>query len=200
MRVDVLLKEIEIKENGSSQKSYGGLMLVNLLPQGDVQAMNPAGRQLDLRDDMRLSLPDDYSRQFELRTTLTGQSWLEVQVISVQDFGYFEGLIKEIVDILAGAIKSKNPLPFGNSLIDKLSDYIKKGSPTLVAVGKSDYFRESDGAQTITVDLVAPNDIYVEIVDIDPITHLPRTAAPGRELALAKNASNGKVTFSVQPA
>lgn len=193
MNVDVLLEQVALVRNGSSRESCPGLVLVSRMPPGTVHAAHPAGRKLELKDNMRLDLPDDYREQFEMRASLTGKSWLQVQVISLHDFGLMGDLIGDLLELA----KKDWPLPVGSSLLDLLSNDVKKGSPQVIAAGRSEVFTAKHLPGPIRIDLVAPSDVLGDSADRDPVTGVPTDQPPARPTLIAKGTANGSVTLKV---
>ena len=193
MKVDVLLEKILLAENGSAKKSCPGLVLVKLFPVGEVQQANAGGRKVDLQDKVDI-LYSGYQEQFELRANVTGRSWIEVQVISVTEFGF---LGKLIVDLLALGKKSW-PLPIGTSLIDAVSEDVKKGAPQVVAFGKSGVLSPDSIIAPLRIDMETPFDV-LDYACRDPITNMPVECVQ-RSVLLEKGKPNGSVFLNIEAA
>lgn len=196
MKIDVLLQQVTIRENGTSSQSCPGLMVVNWLPPGEVQVLNPGGRKLTLQNNLQKNISDDYRTQFEMRATVTGKSWLEVQIISMHDPGFFDLLI----DDLANLAKKGWPLPIGASLFDRVSNDIKKGRPQVIASGKSEVFPADSIPKSVTIALTAPADLLEEASNLDPITRMPTDLPVERKVLLPKDSPNGSIRFELSPA
>ena len=193
MKVDVLLERVLVAENGSTRKSCPGLVLVKFFPVGEVQQANAGGRKVDLQDNVDI-LYSGYQAQFELRANVTGRSWIEVQVISVIDFG---ALGKLIIDLLALGKKSW-PLPVGTFLIDAVSEDVKKGAPQVVAFGKSGVLSADSIIAPLRIDMEAPSDV-LDYACRDPVTNMPVECAQ-RSVLLEKGKPNGSVFLSIEAA
>lgn len=193
MKVDVLLQELQVPENGTSLKSCPGLMVVTWMPPGEVQVVNAGGRKLVLKDNMKFRPAEDYRDQLELRANVTGKSWVEVQIVSMHDFGLLGLLSGELIE----RAKKGWPLPLGASLLDKVSEDVKKGAPQVIAAGRSRVLAADAIPASVTVDLSAPADVLGEMISRDPITNMPTDEPAEREVLLAKGANNGKVTFEL---
>ncbi len=189
--VDVLLQEIVISENGSTKKPCPGLVLIRWYPPGNVQAVNPGGRRVALQASVPISFAD-YREQFEMRPAMTGNSWIEVQVVSMTDFGLLGKLMGEIL----GLAKQNWPFPIGSSLFDGISDDIKKGTPQVIACGRSDIFSAGSIPSVIKIELEAPNDVLGDMgSQRDDTTGLPTDAPAERPVLLSKGSKNGAVVL-----
>ena len=195
MRVDVLLEQFRIMKSGSSKGSCSGLVLVNWLPPGEVQAANPAGRKVMLSDSEPVNF-NGFQEQFELRATVTGKSWLEVQIISATNFGLLGKLIAEIIDFAKG----KWPLPLGSSLLDAIADDVKDGALQVIAVGRSQVFPADSIPKRIDIELQASADVVGWSEPTEPITGTARDGGSDREVLLEKGEPNGSVTLCIEPA
>ncbi len=193
MKVDVLLERVLVTENGSTKKSCPGLVLVKLFPVGEVQQANAGGRKVDLLDNVDINY-SGYQEQFELRANVTGRSWIEVQVISVTEFGL---LGKLIVDLLALGKKSW-PLPIGTSLIDAVSEDVKKGAPQVVAIGKSGVLSSDSIIAKLRIDMETPSNV-LDYACRDPITNMPVECVQ-RSVLLEKGKPNGSVFLNIEAA
>jgi hypothetical protein len=191
MNADVLLREFKIIQNGTSLSSCPGLLVVNWMPGGETHYAEPGGKKLELTDNQTVSIPDDYRNQFFLRAEVTGKSWLEVQIISLHNYG----LIGKMVTELAAFAGKK--LPFGGSWLEKFSDAVKAGSPQIIAAGRSAVFSVGQGARQVTVELAAPADIYGEMLSHEQAPHPGEEARGDRELLMKKGSPNGSITFTV---
>lgn len=194
MNVDVLLQRYKITENGTSLTTCPGLIIVNWLPPGNVQTLKPGGREVILKDDLTMTLSDGYQDQFLMRAQATGKSWLEVQVISMHDFGLIGKLLAE----LATFASKKLPIPFGSALFDLLSDTVKKGAPQIIAAGRSQYFSPGALPSTITVDLSAPSDILGEMTYREADAKTGDDWRGDREVLMKKGTPNGSITFGIE--
>jgi hypothetical protein len=191
MYVDVLLQRYNIIENGTSFTQCPGLVLVNWMPPGSVQMLKPGGCEATLKDNQTVSVTDDFRDQFLMRAEMTGRSWLEVQVISMHDFGFMGKLITELL----GYAGKNLPIPFGASLLDKLSDGVKSGYPQVIAAGRSEVFSPGAFPSAIKIDLRAPGDVLGE---------MQMTPKPGddggngdREVLVQKGVLNGSITLGL---
>lgn len=192
--VDVLLQQIIVNENGSSQKTCPGLVLINWYPPGNIQAANPGGRKIILQDRTPVSF-SEYWDQFEMRPEMTGKSWIEAQVISMTNFG----LLGKFMDEILGLAKQNWPIPIGSSLLDRISDDIKKGAPQVIAWGRSNVFTAESIPETITIKLETPNDVLGDMgSQQDSITGLPTDAPAERPVLLPKGSENGAIVFRLE--
>lgn len=193
MNVDLLLQQLTLVENGSTRKECPGLVMVQFMPNGDLLADQfPTGRPVALRDSVKLQYTD-YRDQLELRTTLTGKSWIEVQVISMTNFGLLGKLMQELLPLA----KKKWPFPIGSSILDWVSDDIKKGAPQIIAAGRTDALAPNAILGNHIIPLLAPFDVMGDNQSVDPITDLPM---PGRKVLLSKGSNNGSLEIVVAQA
>lgn len=191
--VDVLLQEVVVTENGSTKKSCPGLVLISWFPPGNVQAVNPGGRRVTLQDSVPISF-SDYREQFEMRPAVTGNSWIEVQVVSMTDFGLLGKLMGEIL----GLAKQNWPFPIGSSLFDGISDDIKKGAPQVIARGRTDVFSAESIPSVIAIELETPNDVLGDMgSQQDDTSGLPTDAPAERPVLLPKGSKNGTVVLKL---
>lgn len=191
MKVDLLIKEVVVKENGSERKSCPALVVTRWMPNDQV---NQGGRKINgLRDNTPIRYTT-YQEQLELRAEVTGKSWIEVNIISMQNYGLLGKLAQEIFNLL----KPNWPLPIGSQLIDGLSEDLRKGSPQVIAAGQSAILKPDDMFQTIQIDLKAPSDVLGDYsVPLDPVTGLPTEEPPRRSILLSKDSPNGHIIIEI---
>ncbi|MEW5787657.1 MAG: hypothetical protein AB1899_07365 [Pseudomonadota bacterium] len=193
MKADLLIKEINVFENGSERKRCPGLLLAKWLPSGNTILLNQAGRKLELRDNKPISFKT-YQEQLELRAEVTGKSWVEIQIISMTDFGLLGKLMLKLLEMG----KESWPLPVGIDLLEIISNDIKKGAPQVIAHGKSEVLSPSDLFKSFKIDLVAPADVLGDLSGpIDPITGLPIEGQTERTILLKKDSPNGFVLIEI---
>lgn len=196
MKVDVLLEAVTVAENGTTRKSCPGIVLIHWFPDGGVQPSNPASRTLVLQDNVTNGYAD-FREQFALRTEVTGRSWIEVQVVSMTDFGLLGKFAKEVLDL----IKKKWPLPVGSSLLEHVSEDIKNGAPQVIAKGKSMVLAADSILGRITVELKAPADVFGDsAMPVDPVTGIPNGEQPVRPVLLKQDSPNGSVVINIEAA
>lgn len=193
MKVDLLIKQVNVLENGSERKKCPGLLMAKWLPSGDTIILNQAGRKLELRDNTTIDYTS-YQDQLELRADVTGKSWIEVQIVSMTNFGLLGKLMLELLKLG----KDKWPLPIGASLMDIISEDIKKGAPQVIAQGMSNVLSPSDIFKSLRIDLIAPSNILGDLSGpIDPVTGLPVEGQSDRPILLPKGSPNGFVVVDI---
>ncbi|MDP2786970.1 MAG: hypothetical protein Q8O79_02695 [Pseudomonadota bacterium] len=193
MKADLLIKQISVLENGSERKKCPGLLMAKWLPSGDTILLNQAGRKLELRDNTPIDFTS-YQEQLELRAEVTGKSWIEIQIISMTNFGLLGKLMVELLKLG----KDKWPLPIGASLLDNISEDIKKGAPQVIAQGKSEVLSHNNIFKSLRIDLVAPEDVLGDLSGpIDPITGMPIEGQAERSILLPKDSPNGFVLIDI---
>lgn len=193
MKVDLLIKQISIKENGSERKKCPGLLMAKWLPNGGTIFLNQAGRKLELSDNTIINYTS-YQDQLELRADVTGKSWVEIQIVSMTNFGLLGKLMIELLKLS----KVEWPLPIGDSLMDTISDDIKKGAPQVIAQGKSEVLSPADMFKSLRIDLIAPANVLGDLSgQIDSVTGLPIEGQSDRTVLLPKGSPNGFVIVEI---
>ena len=193
MKADLLIKEVNVIENGSERKRCPGLLLAKWLPSGNTILLNQAGRKLELRDDKPIELAT-YQEQLELRAEVTGKSWVEIQIISMTNFGLLGKLMLKLLEIG----KENWPLPIGVGLLDVIGEDIKKGAPQVIAQGKSKVLSPSALFKSFKIDLFAPADVLGDLTGpTDPVTGLPIEGQAVRTILLPKDSPNGFVIIDI---
>lgn len=189
MKIDVLLNQLMVIENGSERKSTPGLLMVSLWPAPiAVQNAHQGGRPLVLRDQEVIAF-SGYENQFELRSDISGKTRIDVQVVSLTDYALF-GVI---VDHLGDLATLDNPIL--KKIIDQIIGDIKKGSPQVIAQGSSDWFDVSSVPRDLTIQLSAPKDV---------LGAMDNQGGPEgqiyRPVLMSKDTANGSIQVRVQQA